>query len=88
VRLLFAAVCVSPAFGVTALHSTLRILGILGNDIFKATCELLNMTVAGVRTSNSICPCRLRRTFEKASIAKFILERQDHDTMEMFSVAS
>jgi hypothetical protein len=50
----------------------------------------------GVAPSELVVASALRQTLpdfllnssEKASIAKFILERQDHDTMEMFSVAS
>jgi hypothetical protein len=50
----------------------------------------------GVAPSELVVASALRQTLpefllnsvEKASIAKFIVERQDHDTMEMFSVAS
>jgi len=41
--------------------------------------------IAALRQS---LPDFLLNSAEEASIAKFMLERQDHDTMEMFSVAS
>src|SRR5450631_1545180 len=50
----------------------------------------------GVAPSELVVATTLRQTLpefllncpEKASIAKFILERQDHETMEMFNIAS
>jgi hypothetical protein len=50
----------------------------------------------GIAPSELVVASALRQTLpefllnstEKASIAKFILERQDHDTLQMFSVAS
>src|SRR5450631_3349208 len=50
----------------------------------------------GVAPSELVVASALRQTLpefllncpEKASIAKFILERQDHETMEMFNIAS
>src|SRR5450755_551131 len=50
----------------------------------------------GVAPSELVVATALRQTLpefllncpEKASIAKFILERQDHETMEMFNIAS
>jgi hypothetical protein len=50
----------------------------------------------GVAPSELVVATALRQSLpefllnsaETAPIAKFILERQDHDTMEMFSVAS
>jgi len=65
-------------------------------QVWNAFGSWLRTIRPGVAPSELVVATALRQSLpefllnsaEKASIAKFMLERQDHDTMEMFSVAS